>query len=261
MRPPSVPFQGMVRLRIYNSFETSCESNVVKFPLDSVDCKMTLGVAGDIGFVRLRPFESSFDDMVIFKNAGSEWIIKNLTFSNDVDQIKLYGKDFVFKTLQVRIKAERFPAYYLIILQVPMFLLTCMIAVTTWIPADSGERIGFVINLCLSYILFLLLLDSLLPKSNYSAMSIFVLISYVLSIANLLECCVISYFIHRYKCRDPACHAIAIADSEAKDTDDTQPGSTAKWIRYAQRLDTITFVVDLLCLLGMIVAIFVTLLR
>lgn len=219
---------------------------------------MTIGVAGDSGFVRLRPFDSNIEDMMIFDNEGTEWIIKNLTFTNGVDSVALFGQNVAFQTLQVRIKAERYPAYYLIILQVPMFLLTCMIAVTTWIPPDSGERISFVINLCLSFILFLLLLDSLLPKSNYSAMSIFVLMSYILSIANLLECAVISYFHHRYKCRDSSCHAMPVSDCDVKEAWSNEV--QAKWIRYAQRLDTITFILDLLCLFAMLVAILGTML-
>lgn len=246
-------------LRLYNSYAVSCNADVARFPLDSMNCVATLVVASNARYIQLKAWNSTMKEMLVFDNSGSEWIVKNLSFHPKLTHVKIFDTIFPTETLQVHIKVERSPAYYLIILQIPMFLLALMIVATTWIPVDSGERIGFVINLCLSFILFLLLLDSLLPKSSYSAMSIFVLISYILSVLNLMECATITYFQHRYKCRDPMCHPVVIHDKRSTELNESSP-STVKWLFYSKRLDLITFLVDVLCLAIMLIAIFVTLL-
>lgn len=251
-------------MQLYKTYEISCKAYVAKFPLDSVSCDMKLVGIYDTSYLRFIPWNSSMDDQIVFKNSNSEWIVKNLTFHSKEEKQRLFETEYTAEMMNIHMFIQRSPEYYIIILQIPMCLLTAMLIMSSCIPPSSGERIGFVINLCLSFILFLLLLDSLLPRSNYSAMSLCVLFSYVLSILNLLECVVVNYFHHRYNCDDAACHPVtSIANDmstprESHFLDDT---AKLKWIRYLQRLDTTMFVVNVVSLIVMIISLLSTLLN
>lgn len=256
-------FQGSITMQLYKTYEISCKAYVAKFPLDSVSCDMKLLGIYDTSYLRFIPWNSSMDDQIVFKNSNSEWIVKNLTFHSKQEKQRLFETEYTTEMMNIHMLIQRSPEYYIIILQIPMCLLTAMLIMTSWIPPSSGERIGFVINLCLSFILFLLLLDSLLPRSNYSAMSLCVLFNYVLSILNLLECVVVNYFHHRYNCDDAVCHPVtSIANDlttprEIHFFDGTEK---LKWIRYLQRLDTIMFAVNVVSLIVMIISLLSTLL-
>ena len=63
------------------------------------------------------------------------------------------------------VKLHRRPLYYVVNLVVPTMILALLSAGVFIIPADSGEKISYVITILLAFFIFLLLLSENIPPS------------------------------------------------------------------------------------------------
>uniref|UniRef100_A0A1I8GG98 Neur_chan_memb domain-containing protein n=1 Tax=Macrostomum lignano TaxID=282301 RepID=A0A1I8GG98_9PLAT len=85
------------------------------------------------------------------------------------------------------VQFKRVSTYYLISVITPLLLLTLLQVLVYFVPLESGEKLGFGITIMLSYTVFLLLLDGILPKSQSTpAIASFITSAMILSTVSLL---------------------------------------------------------------------------
>ena len=68
--------------------------------------------------------------------------------------------------VQCNLNMVRKSTYYLINIVIPVLLLSALISMVYWVPADEGEKMGYNLTLLLAYSVFLLLIGDILPKTS-----------------------------------------------------------------------------------------------
>ncbi|KAK3105978.1 hypothetical protein FSP39_009981 [Pinctada imbricata] len=138
-------------------FESVCRVNVEKYPFDVQTCSLTF-LAWGLNKNRLQ-FRLIKDvvDLDYFTSQGAWNVIdtKAFTFERNIVQY-----------VQFDITMERRSTFVMINMVYPVFLLGVLNLFVFFVPANSGERIGFSLSILLSTVVFLTLISDNLPRSS-----------------------------------------------------------------------------------------------
>ncbi|KAG9337251.1 hypothetical protein JZ751_029536 [Albula glossodonta] len=171
----SVSSSGWVRHSELVLLDLHCDLAMLLFPFDKQTCNLTLGsslhAVQDLLLVQERS-SHSYNHSHHFTPHG-EWELLSLTtctftesqgeqqYSRITYQVLTYNLDHLHKASSVEL--GRYSLYYVVNLMVPSMLVMVIDLVGFAIPVESSERIPFKVTLLFGYVVFLLLVNDLLP--------------------------------------------------------------------------------------------------
>ncbi|CAD5111718.1 DgyrCDS1008 [Dimorphilus gyrociliatus] len=181
-------------------FTTSCSLNMRKFPFDRQTCEIIVTVwTRTCSEVELFANHSKVN--LENYNENSEWNLED----TDVVKTRRSGFDeYDYCSLKVTLKIKRKPLYFVIIVVLPCILLSFISIISFLIPSEGGERISMCMTVMLSFTVFLLVLNDILPRNSDEAPIIalyIIIIMVVMSIS--LVCTVLIVKLHYKNSRVP----------------------------------------------------------
>ncbi|XP_078611181.1 neuronal acetylcholine receptor subunit alpha-10-like [Branchiostoma floridae x Branchiostoma japonicum] len=145
---------------------SSCHLDVSNFPFDTQACQLKFGPWIHSGFelvMRAMAENGSLEGFI----QHPEWRV--LYFKATANMI-WYGEDFNIGTpyadVTFTLGLQRKSTFYVFNLLLPCLLLTFIMAVTFFLPINSGERLSFGVSLLLSMVVFQLVITEVLPESD-----------------------------------------------------------------------------------------------
>ncbi|XP_053452696.1 acetylcholine receptor subunit delta isoform X1 [Nycticebus coucang] len=198
-------------------FHSSCPISVTYFPFDWQNCSLkfsslkytakeiTLNLKREVEKNLTYPVEWIIIEPQSFTENG-EWEIVHRPARVNVDPTAPLDspsrQDVTFYLI-----IRRKPLFYIINILVPCVLISFMINLVFYLPADSGEKTSMAISVLLAQSVFLLLISKRLPATSISIplISKFLLFGMVL-VAMVVVICVIVLNIHF---RTPSTHVLS----------------------------------------------------
>ena len=143
---------------------TGCQVDITYFPFDEQACYIQLDswtYAGDMVRIKNVSHAMNFDSYI----PNGQWeLFKNVT--------KYRIEEFVnvtYPILELEVYLRRKPLFMVMTIVLPSIILSLLVILVFYLPADAGEKLSLGITLLLSFSVFqLLLVDSLPPSSDYT---------------------------------------------------------------------------------------------
>ncbi|KAJ8319468.1 hypothetical protein KUTeg_004559 [Tegillarca granosa] len=156
--------------------QTTCSVNAAFYPFDTQYCKITFTNWGyKTSEITFNPSDTTVDVNSFQDNV--EW---DLTTSK-VTTYNTSGKSFV----DFELTLVRRPIFFLVNMLIPIILLGILNALVFVLPADSGERIGFAVNVFLTFAVYLTILAENLPKTSSPLSQLSYYVTVMLSVSSL----------------------------------------------------------------------------
>ena len=168
-------YNGVCTWFAIQSFEVVCDADVTKYPFDTQTCELHFHIWGYNSHEIDLVISSSEIDLSLYVE-NSIWEIRDATIYLRLD----YWKN---KEIIVQLEMKRRSPYYVVSLIIPIIAVSFLMAFVFILPHDSGERVGFSTTVLLSIIVYLTIIQDLLPESsepNISALG-YLLVTYVVS--------------------------------------------------------------------------------
>ncbi|KAK6995231.1 acetylcholine receptor subunit alpha [Biomphalaria glabrata] len=151
----TLDFDGLLHLISHHYLSFRCHVDFTKYPFDTQTCGFGLypmnlphppmGIKGDI-----------FESNGIFDLTG-EWQMVNHSFS--MHKNVKYG-DFP----RVDLTVKRRSVYYVIVLIFPMVLTSLLVPLVFLIPAETGEKMSYLVAILTSTAIFITLISEVMPR-------------------------------------------------------------------------------------------------
>ncbi|XP_056675911.1 acetylcholine receptor subunit delta isoform X1 [Monodelphis domestica] len=200
-------------------FQSSCPISVTYFPFDWQNCSLKFSsltyTAKEINLQlkqqededsgRSYPVEWIIIDPEGFTENG-EWEIVHRPARRNIDEsVPLASTSYQDITFYLIIRRK--PLFYIINILVPCVLISFMINLAFYLPADSGEKTSVTISILLAQSVFLLLISKRLPATSHAIPLIgkFLLFGMVL-VTIIVLICVVTLNIHH---RTPSTHILS----------------------------------------------------
>jgi hypothetical protein len=175
---------GDATWEVSEMFSSTCDIDIVYYPLDSQSCLFTF-----------TPNGYSPDDVKIKVNGGG--VMKDTSYkSNSVWELRSASAS-VMKTPEsdlfvIQVTYERRSIIYILTAIVPVALMGFVHLLVFVLPDDSGERVGFSVTILLSLAVYQSMLSEALPKASKPEMPVLsVKIFADLIISSLIQACVV----------------------------------------------------------------------
>lgn len=135
----------------------ACSPDVTYYPFDRQSCVFTY-----------IPWGFQRDEILLFNNRGS-WDMSSYEENGEWSVIETKTETFVIdrtSNLKLSLTIERKPLYFAFNIILPVLVLCILNSMVFWLPAASGERVGFSITCFLSFVVLLNLVFDILPRSS-----------------------------------------------------------------------------------------------
>lgn len=147
------------------TFKVNCEMQIHSWPFDEQECRLAFGsyTYGD-NLLKIKLFKAKKQITNRFVESGN-WNIEEITPElSETD----HGNccPFKFNEVVYIVRMKRKPLYYTFYLTIPCVILTVIALSSFLIHVESGERVGFVTTVLLSFTVFLLMIPSFLPVTS-----------------------------------------------------------------------------------------------
>ncbi|RVE69961.1 hypothetical protein OJAV_G00083030 [Oryzias javanicus] len=145
---------------------STCQLNLSLFPFDVQRCNITFSSTSyDASSLKLGPAKSSsvitsLSDQ--FMITQGEWKLQNM----DLYQYDHVNGNISVSKLRYTVLLDRKPMLYVINLILPLLYLLILDLASFFIPASSGEKLGFKVTILLSISVLLLILNDILPSTE-----------------------------------------------------------------------------------------------
>ena len=196
----TIPLQynGVCTWFAIQSFEVVCDADVTKYPFDTQTCELHFNIWGYNSHEIDLVISSSEIDLSLYVE-NSIWEIRGATL---ISPSLKYSKT---KEIVVKLEMKRRTPYYVVSLIIPIIAVSFLMAFVFILPHDSGERVGFSTTVLLSIIVYLTIIQDLLPESsepNISALG-YVLVTYVVNGSFVVVEVIITSRFHRNSSENP----------------------------------------------------------
>ncbi|XP_067660463.1 acetylcholine receptor subunit beta-type acr-2-like [Haliotis asinina] len=171
---------GHVSMTITDLFHTQCTVDVTRYPFDKHQCNIILSSVYDFSFQSCRVYSNPF---ATYTGKSVEWKV-----DDKVSRISRVPNAFGMKNVaKIRLNLSREYTFYLLTVITPVSLLSVMNACAFLLPAESGEKISYLISILVTYAVFLNFVIEVLPKSGIpSRLAIYLLLMFCQSCAAIL---------------------------------------------------------------------------
>ncbi|XP_069137979.1 neuronal acetylcholine receptor subunit alpha-10-like [Argopecten irradians] len=151
---------------VYYNFPTVVESrclvDVERFPYDTQKCGMTFGSWSHHGYEMDLIYKNPYGDLSS-SVINVEWNISSFTAVRNVVYYGCCPEPYPDVTFYLTIKRK--PAFYVVNIIIPTFLITGIGILGFFLPVESGEKVSLQITVMLALAVFQLLVADSLPPS------------------------------------------------------------------------------------------------
>jgi hypothetical protein len=185
------------------AFEVICDADVTKYPFDTQYCELKFFIWGyDPNEIHVN-FVSSQVMLTLYNENG----IWEITDSVTKTQLNIYS----YEEIIVGLHLKRRTAYYISSLILPISSTQLLLGFVFLLPVESGERLGFSTTILLSIVVYLTIIQDMLPEASEPNVSImgYILVGYVVSGSFLVVLVIISLRIQNNPCSRPVPQCIA----------------------------------------------------
>eukprot|EP00105_Crassostrea_gigas_P008486 XP_011423061.1 PREDICTED: neuronal acetylcholine receptor subunit alpha-3 [Crassostrea gigas] len=175
-----VKHTGEVRWDPPGRHVTHCEFDVTYFPFDYQKCS-----------IEIASFAFTTEVLTLIKTKDTiniedyhdhgEWILHSTQVENHV----LVENGEEFSMLEFQVIFERRPGYYITNIVYPVILVSLLTNLVFLLPADSGEKISYILTVLLAQAVLLTLIGDSMPTTSKKAPLIEIYVSLVLVMAAL----------------------------------------------------------------------------
>ncbi|XP_046368617.1 acetylcholine receptor subunit delta-like [Haliotis rufescens] len=160
IQSPELSSDGRAVLVITDSFKTSCQIDITLYPFDQQRCSILFAPVNDLK-LGVDITGSIITRLPTFFIENSEWeLVDILAKSVDV-QMKQISSLVSFEFF-----LKRKSMFYIVSIIFPMALLSLLNACVFLLPADSGEKMSYLISIFVSYAVFMNFVNDSIPKSG-----------------------------------------------------------------------------------------------
>ncbi|XP_052090793.1 acetylcholine receptor subunit beta-type acr-3-like [Mytilus californianus] len=180
----SVEYTGRITWWPYQFHETSCEINIVYFPFDEQTCNLTFIIwSHSVNEIIIK---GKYVEKYLFSE-NSLWSVDNSHMFEDADYVDGSNYSTITLTFHMTRKAN----FYFWSIIFPLVSLSVLQTIVFLVPARSGEKLSFAFTLFLTYIMFLILMTSMLPENSehLSILCIYIDIELTLGIITIVVVC------------------------------------------------------------------------
>lgn len=153
-----------------------CKADVTKYPFDTQTCAMRFYVWGyPPAEIKSKCLPPGVDEFVYYSKNGVWDIIDSSSY------IQLDFRNYEMINFEVILK-RRAP-YYIVSLILPIVSVSFLMGFVFLLPVESGERVGFSTTSLLSVIVYLTIIQEMLPESSEPNISTlgYILVTYVVT--------------------------------------------------------------------------------
>ncbi|XP_060068843.1 neuronal acetylcholine receptor subunit alpha-9-like [Ylistrum balloti] len=151
---------------VYYNFPTITQSrclvDVESFPYDTQTCGMTFGSWSHHGLEMDLVYKNPYGDLTS-SVVNVEWNITGFTAERNVVYYGCCPEPYPDVTYYLKMKRK--PAFYVVNIIIPSFLITGMAIIGFFLPVESGEKVSLQITVMLALAVFQLLVADSLPPS------------------------------------------------------------------------------------------------
>ena len=152
---------GVVQWEPPSLYVTSCEIDVTYYPFDYQKCTIELiSAMFTTDVLTLNKSKDTVNTEDYSENG--EWIL----YSTSVEEKVLSENGENFSQLEFVLIFKRRPGYYLSNIIYPVILISLLANLAFLLPADSGERIGYVLTVLLALAVLLTLVGDSMPTTS-----------------------------------------------------------------------------------------------
>lgn len=166
---------GLCSWYALQTFEVMCDTDVSKYPFDMQYCTLEFSIwgyqPGDIDVY----FKSPQAILTLYSENGIWEIAKSTTHTED----NSYG----YEKIIVGFHLQRRLTYYITTMILPLASIALLFAFVFLIPPESGERLGYSTTILLAIVVYLTIIQDMLPESSEPDVSVlsYILVCYVVS--------------------------------------------------------------------------------
>ncbi|XP_071096179.1 neuronal acetylcholine receptor subunit alpha-6-like [Haliotis cracherodii] len=157
---PEIESRGKAKLVILESFKTSCQIDITLYPFDQQQCDIMFMPANDykLGVFMTGSIKTRLPTFFI---ENSEWELVDIR-AKVVD----VQREQISSLVSFEFFLKRKSMFYIVSIIFPMALLSLLNACVFLLPADSGEKMSYLISIFVSYAVFMNFVNDSIPKSG-----------------------------------------------------------------------------------------------
>ncbi|XP_041376841.1 neuronal acetylcholine receptor subunit beta-3-like [Gigantopelta aegis] len=148
---------GLVTMTTFNQFYTKCTLDMTSYPFDTQLCFLAIILKPKSVKVKMLVYQKTLMNSV---PSNTEWTLEDVSVSS----INMTQYNFVINSVGFSIRRKS--TFYVMNVIFPMLLLSVLNACVFVLPAESGEKISFLISILVSYAVFLIFIIEVMPKSE-----------------------------------------------------------------------------------------------
>ena len=171
----NIDSSGLCSWYAIQSFETVCDTDVTKYPFDTQTCTLKFYIWGYFPNEVIGKFILPKADLSLYSENG----IWNVADSSTYTFMNIYN----YEEYVVKLHLERRTSYYVVSLILPINAIALLMGFVFLLPPESGERVGFSTTVLLSIVVYLTIIQAILPESSEPNVSTlgFILVAYVVT--------------------------------------------------------------------------------
>ena len=161
-----ITYDGYVTWVPGMKWRTSCPVPLTYFPFDDHVCDVTfinwMHTSVLLQFTVDRGAAAVNDDPYV---PNGEWTLESksaaasdLTFDNVT----------FYPTVTLSVHLRRLPLYYVVNIVLPVVIISLLSVLVYWLPSESGEKMSLAVTTLLSYVVLLLIISDISPKTGDS---------------------------------------------------------------------------------------------
>ncbi|XP_046368618.2 neuronal acetylcholine receptor subunit alpha-6-like [Haliotis rufescens] len=157
---PKISSKGIASLQFLESLKTSCQIDITRYPFDQQRCSILFTPVNtfDLGVASTGSIITGLPSFFIENN---EWELVDILAKNVDVQMKQISSLVSFEFF-----LKRKSMFYIVSIIFPMALLSLLNACVFLLPADSGEKMSYLISIFVSYAVFMNFVNDSIPKSG-----------------------------------------------------------------------------------------------
>ncbi|XP_060588579.1 acetylcholine receptor subunit alpha-like [Ruditapes philippinarum] len=171
---------GLVMWNIGSVLKIVCSVDVTYFPFDTQTCLLMVSGWAYTNDEVLLIVNSAKVNEDSFSN-NSQWILQSATSQNNYDIISSFPP-----TIFVILKLQRRSDFFVVYIIFPMVFLGLINNLVFVMPVNSGERTSVAITTFLSFIVFMQMINSIVPESSEPMAYIYYYILFLLVYSSLI---------------------------------------------------------------------------
>ncbi|XP_005092894.1 acetylcholine receptor subunit alpha-1-B [Aplysia californica] len=189
-----VNYDGTLVVYIPGKLSTLCYLDLANYPFDAHTC--TVAFVEPSGFVEVVPdnFLPSYTISGLSKyfSTSAEWMLEGSSCKLIQPQRQGFSK-----YTECRITIKRRSIFYTVTIVVPLIFMSYMTLIVFWVPAESGEKISYVVSIFVSMTVFINFVIDVIPRSTDQLPRLVYLVTLVTANAGLVAAAT-AHVLNRY---------------------------------------------------------------